>query len=180
MSVLYVRQMIADSSVTEIFTATGDGISNLFLLPNTPIQAGSEVISIAGAIIGSGFTVNESTGVLSFTAPPANGAPIAVAYAWQFFSDSDLQSFINSEGDDYMAAAQALDTMASNMVLVMRKIKDLDIDTDGPAVAKALHDHADKLRKQAANNAGVDWAEMVVDNFNWQERMRDNYYRSIP
>lgn len=74
------------------------------------------------------------------------------------FSDDDIEAFLALEGDSVrLAAAQALDTIASNEALVSKRIRTLGLSTDGPAVAKALRDHAARLRSQvAADDAGDD------------------------
>lgn len=179
MGVPYIRQMIADLPNAEIFSATGDGLTNLFILPNTPIQTGTEVVSLNGTVFpqSSNWTVNESTGLLMFTSAPANTVAISVFFSWTFFTDTNLQAYLDAEGDDYRAAAQALDTWATNAAMVQRKIKLLDLETDGPAVAESLRDHAKTLRQQSASLASVDWAEMVVDDFGYRQRIWDEYLR---
>jgi hypothetical protein len=64
------------------------------------------------------------------------------------FSDVQIQSFLTLEGAVKLAAAQALDVLASNEALVSKRIRTLDLQTDGPAVAKTLHDQAEALREQ--------------------------------
>lgn len=65
------------------------------------------------------------------------------------FSNFEIQAFLTLEGDVVkLAAAQALDAIASNEALVSKRIRTLDLQTDGPAVAKALRDHANSLREQ--------------------------------
>lgn len=74
----------------------------------------------------------------------------------QIFSDSELEAFLTLEGQDVkLAAAQALDAIASNETLVLKRITTLDLTTDGPAVAKSLREHADALRLQVARAAEV-------------------------
>lgn len=70
------------------------------------------------------------------------------------FTDAQLQAFLNLEaGNVRLAAAQALDTIASSEALVSKKLTTLDLSTDGPAVAAELRARAAALRVQAA---GVD------------------------
>lgn len=65
------------------------------------------------------------------------------------FSDPEIESFLAMEdGSVKLAAAQALDTIASNEAMVSKRIKTLDLQTDGPAVAKSLREHATALRDQ--------------------------------
>ncbi len=64
------------------------------------------------------------------------------------FQDSQLQQFLDLEGAVKLAAATCLDAIASNEALVSKRIRTLDLQTDGPAVAKALREHAVALREQ--------------------------------
>lgn len=69
----------------------------------------------------------------------------------QTFDDTEIASLLAFEGDSVrLAAAQALDVLASNESLVKQRIKTLDLQTDGPAVAKDLREHAQRLRTQSA------------------------------
>lgn len=65
-------------------------------------------------------------------------------------ADDQLDAYISLEGDDVrLAAAQALDTIASSEALVSKVIKTQDLSTDGPKTADALRKHAASLREQA-------------------------------
>jgi hypothetical protein len=95
-----------------------------------------------------------------------------------YFLDDEIEAFLTLEdGDVRLAAASALDAIASSETLILKKISQLGgaLVTDGPAVAKALRDHAKALRDQvAANLAGdveglFDWAEMGVSSFAQRE-----------
>lgn len=68
------------------------------------------------------------------------------------FTDAHISAFLTMEGSNVrLAAAQALDTIASSEALVSKKIRTSSgLSTDGPAVAKELRERADSLRKQAA------------------------------
>lgn len=91
------------------------------------------------------------------------------------FEDQELSLFLAQSGDDSLvAAATALETMATNEALVSKRIKILDLTTDGPAVAKELRERATALRAQAAAGAEEEpafaIAEQVFNSFGWQER----------
>ncbi len=67
------------------------------------------------------------------------------------FSDAQIEAFLDIEGDVLkLGAARALETIAVNEALVQKRIKLLDLSTDGPAVAKALQDAAKHLREEVA------------------------------
>lgn len=74
----------------------------------------------------------------------------------QVFDDTEITAFLDLEGSVKLAAAQALDVIASNEVLVSKRIRTLDLQTDGPAVAKELREHATRLRAQAVADVDAD------------------------
>ena len=66
------------------------------------------------------------------------------------FTDPQITAFLTLEANNVrLAAAQALDTIASSEALVSKKIRTQDLQTDGPAVAEELRKRAEALRKQA-------------------------------
>lgn len=99
-----------------------------------------------------------------------------------FWTDEEIQSFINDEGDWRRAAALALETMASDSALVMQLIHVQDLRTDGASVSNALLKRAQMLRQQAndsdANDeGGFEIAELVYDDFSYRERIRKQLLR---
>lgn len=57
------------------------------------------------------------------------------------------------------AAAAALETIASSEALVSKKLRDKDLQTDGPAVAAELRARAKQLRDQADDDEDNDLAD---------------------
>jgi len=100
------------------------------------------------------------------------------------FTDEEISVFlgltINDDGNDiYYAAAEALDTIARSEVLTQKRIKLLDLQTDGPAVAAELRKQAERLRQKSDAETTIDWAEMGLTNANkseiiWNDFMREN------
>lgn len=97
------------------------------------------------------------------------------------FQDSEINAFLTMEGDSVkLAAATALDQIASSEALIQKRIKLLDLQTDGPAVAAELRKHAAALRRQAEAEdiTGMfDYAEMVVNPFSARERLLNQRLR---
>lgn len=94
------------------------------------------------------------------------------------FDDAEIDAFLSLKGGSVKrAAALALDTIASNESLVYKRIKTLDISTDGPGVAADLRKHASQLRAEAqddddqAADGAFDIAEMVIGPFAARERI---------
>lgn len=101
------------------------------------------------------------------------------------FSDADISALLSLNGNDVrLSAAAALDIMASNQAMILKVIRLLDLSTDGSAVARALREHANQLRTDAAETDSVegglfDYAEMATNAFTarekvWYEALRDD------
>lgn len=79
-----------------------------------------------------------------------------VQAATSIFADAEIDAFLALEGGVVKrAAARALATIAANEVLVQKRIRLLDLQTDGPAEAAELRALAKQLRDEAADEAAV-------------------------
>lgn len=90
------------------------------------------------------------------------------------FQDYEIDVFLSmtatSDGNDLrLASALALETIARSEVLVQKRITLLDLQTDGPSVAKELRESAKLLREEAESEGDVDWIEMGLTNANRYE-----------
>lgn len=101
------------------------------------------------------------------------------------FHDDEIDTFLSLEsGNVRRAAALALETIASNEVLVQKRILLLELSTDGPDEAQALMARAKALREQAdrddqAQDGGAfDVAEWVVDDFSFRDRLAKEAQRA--
>lgn len=67
------------------------------------------------------------------------------------FADIEIDAFLEMEdGNVLLAAAQALDTIATNEALIQKVAKHADTTTDGAKLAEALMKRAKTLRDRAA------------------------------
>ena len=101
----------------------------------------------------------------------------------QIFNDAAIQAFIDMALDNNLkrAAAQALMAIAVNEVLVQKRIKILDLSTDGPAEAIQLRLMAKELMGQADEEevtGAFDWAEMVNNQWQYDELLYKDALRS--
>lgn len=88
------------------------------------------------------------------------------------FTDDEIDTFIALEADTFAAAALALETVAANEALVEKRIKLLDLTTDGPAVASALLARAKALRARAdAGSIAFATAEFADDAWQREEKL---------
>lgn len=85
-----------------------------------------------------------------------------VAAPW-VFADEEIDDFLALEGDAVkLAAAQAIDSQATNEALALKVLKDHQISTDGAKLADAMRKHAANLRAQhEATTEGEGYFEVV-------------------
>lgn len=99
------------------------------------------------------------------------------------FTDAELAGFATIEGDDArLVAAAALEMMAASDAYTFKANRVEDLQTNGPAVAKALMERAATLRElsrieEDMSGGGFDWAEQVTDVFTARERLLDQWHR---
>lgn len=89
------------------------------------------------------------------------------------FQDNEIDFFLSNtavDGNDVnLAGAKALETIAASETLVQKKMKLLDITTDGPAVAKSLREAAALLREQSDSEVDIDVIEQNLNVFSARE-----------
>ncbi|MBO0826213.1 MAG: hypothetical protein J2P24_00385 [Streptosporangiales bacterium] len=82
------------------------------------------------------------------------------------FTDAEIEAFLDLTGQSvFLAAAQALDTVASNEVLVGKVIRTQDLSTNGAQVSAELRARAQSLRDQAASGDDDPGAAFLVADF---------------
>lgn len=85
------------------------------------------------------------------------------------FQDAEIDAFLTLNTSVRLAAAAALEVIAASEVLVLKKIVNLDLETDGPAVARELRELAKQLRAQDSSIGAFDIAEQIHDDFTLRE-----------
>lgn len=85
------------------------------------------------------------------------------------FQDAEIDAFLTLNTSVRLAAAAALEVIAASEVLVLKKIINLDLETDGPAVARELRELAKQLRAQENALGAFDIAEQIHDPFTERE-----------
>lgn len=95
------------------------------------------------------------------------------------FEDDEIDAYLTLNSSNvYKAAAFALITIAANEALVSKRIKILDLTTDGPAVAEALRKLAKEYLEEAEEAEDTfDWAEQVFDSFTYTEKINKEALR---
>jgi len=184
-----VRALDADPYQYDRTTDVADGVATDFQTANYPVFPLSEKVYINGAlkVRNVDYTIDNDTGVISFTAVPTLNANVVVTYKWSILSDASLQVMLDLvNANVLLGAAMALDTIASSETLIQKVITLLDLTTDGSKVAASLRAHALELRDQnaqglatgSADDVPFDWAEQVFDQATFRERLIKSFLRS--
>ena len=96
----------------------------------------------------------------------------------QFNEDDEIDCFLtlaaDLDGDAvFNASAIALESWASNQVLILKVVTLLDVETDGAKVSAEMRARAASLRADAitsSSDAGFEVAEMALGHFSWIEQ----------
>jgi hypothetical protein len=101
------------------------------------------------------------------------------------FEDDELSAFLAIEGDVKLAAALALETVASDTAMTLQWIKAGSVQLDGQKASDAVLSRAALLRAQVemvdpttgGAYTGFDVAEMVTGPFGYRERLGNEALR---
>ncbi len=86
-----------------------------------------------------------------------------------FFEDNEVQAFLDMYDDVRMAAAAALDSMASMSIQIFKVVNHLDLNINSSQMASALREHAAELRREVEEEPAFAVAEQVHDAFSHRE-----------
>jgi len=97
---------------------------------------------------------------------------------YEFYTDAEIDAFItmagNLDGNSvFNASAIALESWASNQVLILKVVTLLDVETDGAKVSAEMRARAASLRADAitsSSDAGFEVAEMALGHWSWVEQ----------
>jgi hypothetical protein len=175
-------QVRLPDGTTDPMLVTAVPAESLYRASYTPTDPGRHVWALAasgtatGAVEGSIVVQRSLLGLPPITVDPATDIgrvrllAVDLDEVSPLLSDAQVQALLDMEGGRVRrAAAQALDTIASSEALVSKKIRTLDLQTDGPAVAKELRERARELRRQD-DEVGDDeapWGLEIVNYDPW-------------
>ena len=95
------------------------------------------------------------------------------------FEDGEIDQFLSiADSNIYRAAALGLRTIAGNEVQVQKRIRLLDLDTDGPAVSRELRQLANEYDQRASEQGTFQVAEFSLRPFGRQQRIRRQVKRN--
>lgn len=184
-----VRTLISDKIMYAIARARGNGINTEFKFPYAPIYTGTAKVRVNSILktLTSDYTLDETLGLVTFVVAPGDGLEVSITANVTMLTDDEILSLLDDYSDsDYavkLAAADCIDIIASSEAMISKKIKLLDLQTDGAAIADALRKQADSLRKQVFAQDMVepafDIVEQVNDGPGYREKIRKDYMREM-
>lgn len=110
------------------------------------------------------FDVNTPVGQVRFFCDDATDAG-------HIFEDDEIGVALTFEDDPRLAAAYCLEIKAAQYLRIQGKIKLLDVETDGPSLAKAMQSLAKSLRDRVDESGAFAIAEMVTNSFSMRQRI---------
>ena len=103
----------------------------------------------------------------------------------QLFTDAEIDAFLALNTSIVkLAAADALEAIAANQLMVLKVMKNMDVTTDGSKVADSFRELAKDLRKSwlevgdGSFEGAFDWAEFADTDFAKRERILKEYERT--
>lgn len=93
------RLELGDQQTQFVYTDSGDGSTTQFTVNAKPVELTNMLVTVAGTAIPypAGYTVEQSTGIITFATAPAAGAAISITGLQdRYFLDSDITNFINT------------------------------------------------------------------------------------
>lgn len=116
------------------------------------------------------YDVSTSTGKVRMLIPDRDEQNV-------IFQDDEIQAFLSlNDSSVKRAAAEALETIASDQALTLKVISLMDLSTNGASLATALMARAKQLRESADQTDAedgelFDWAETAETTFQKRERI---------
>lgn len=99
-----LRFEIGDTGKSFVYQTTGDGVTNRFLIPYSPIDGAGLLVYVNGANVSDAVTVEELTGYVLFDHSPAADAVVIFSGTYyRYFVDSEICQFIDSAFGQHIA-----------------------------------------------------------------------------
>lgn len=172
MSISKVRLFAADPVLHDSRQWLGNGTTTSFALGSVPIVEDSLLVYINEVLQteDTDYVHTSPYANIIFNTAPAEGDVISANWQHALLTNDNISEILETYEDDVLlSAAAALEIIASNQALVQKKIKTLDLQTDGPAVASSLRAHAKQLREEAEEGTSLDIVELNLNKFTYRD-----------
>ena len=99
-----LRSELGDQGKSFVYQFTADGTTNRFLIPYSPVDGYSMIITQNGTDISETVDVEETTGYLTFdTTPPADALIIVAGTYYRYFTCSEIDNFVCTAFEQHTA-----------------------------------------------------------------------------
>lgn len=91
-----LRSELGDIAKSFVWQTTADGTTNRYLVPYSPIDGATLLVTVDGDDVSTAVDVEEQTGYLTFDVTPETDAPIIVVGKYfRYFTDAEICQFVN-------------------------------------------------------------------------------------
>ncbi len=166
-----LRQRIDDLPKYRYDTKTADGTATKFQVSKYPIEPNTGTITVGGSVYGTaGYTLNGTSGVVTFTSAPTNGTSIIAEYTCTQLNGTHLQDILDRNGGNLaLGAAEALEVRAAGAASYFSFISG-DVKIDKTKVSDNFMKLAEQIRanyfspeRQASVDTVVEWTHQDQD-----------------
>lgn len=99
-----LRFELGDQAKSFVWETVADGLTNRYLVPYSPINGTTLLVTVGGADVSDAVEVEELTGYLTFDEIPEDGDIIRVSGTYyRFFVDAEIENFINTAFGEHSA-----------------------------------------------------------------------------
>lgn len=90
-----LRDELGDFGKSFVYQATGNGATNRFLVPYSPIDGASLIVQVDGTDVSQYVVVEEETGYVTFDTVPGSGNSIVFAGTYfRYFTNAEINQFV--------------------------------------------------------------------------------------
>mgnify|MGYP000843537044 CR=1 FL=1 len=130
---------------------TGNGTRTQWQVQLYPVESASETVLVNETPVVT-YTLDDATGLLTFTAAPANNATVIVTYRWTTFSDAELNDLLDRGLSVTRAAIQVIRWLLADTERFIKYTFGQE-SVDRSATREGLEKLLDRLEKEAGRGA---------------------------
>lgn len=91
-----LRSELGDTAKSFVWQTTADGITNRYLVPYSPIDGATLLVTVDGVDVSTAVDVEEQTGYITFDVTPETDTTILVVGKYfRYFTDTEICQFVN-------------------------------------------------------------------------------------
>ena len=97
-----LRDELGDLGKSFVYQATGDGTTNRFLIPYSPIDGSTLLVHVNGGDVSNAVEVEETTGYVTFDHSPTDNSTIIFAGTYyRYFTNAETCQFVSDAFDQH-------------------------------------------------------------------------------